>query len=129
MPPRDSAGSAGCTPSPKPAVKDARGSPYFGARAGDGSGVDGLAGDAGTKSPPPMAARESARWAHDDASVASPGGGQGGSKAEDYAMQKVQITSFIRHILEQYRFGLQILAEFIQNADDAQASEIDIGPF
>jgi hypothetical protein len=55
------------------------------------------------------------------------GGGGGGTKAEDYALQKVQITSFIRHILEQYRFGLQILAEFIQNADDAKASEIDIG--
>jgi hypothetical protein len=33
------------------------------------------------------------------------GGGGGGGKAEDYALQKVQITSFIRHILEQYRFG------------------------
>ena len=31
--------------------------------------------------------------------------GWGGGKAEDYALQKVQITSFIRHILEQYRFG------------------------
>lgn len=49
------------------------------------------------------------------------------SRAQDYALQKVQITSFIRHILEQYRFGLQILAEFIQNADDAKATEIDIG--
>ena len=53
--------------------------------------------------------------------------GAGGSRAADYALQKVQITSFIRHILEQYRFGMQILAEFIQNADDARASEIDIG--
>ena len=115
MPPRDPAGSARGTPSPKPAVKDARGSPFFGARTGasDGASVDWHASDAGAKSPSPVASRESARWAQDDASVASPGGGQGGSKAEDYALQKVQITSFIRHILEQYRFGLQILAEFI----------------
>ena len=54
-------------------------------------------------------------------------GNGNGPRAEDYALQKVQITSFIRHILEQYRFGLQILAEFIQNADDAKATEIDIG--
>lgn len=44
-----------------------------------------------------------------------------------YGLQKVKITAFIRHILDQYQFGLQILVEFIQNADDAQAQQIDIG--
>ena len=39
------------------------------------------------------------------------------SRAAEYAVQRVEIVTFIRHILEQYRFGLQILSEFIQNAD------------
>eukprot|EP00854_Cymbomonas_tetramitiformis_P014088 gene14088-16657_t len=48
-------------------------------------------------------------------------------RAEDYGLQKVKITAFIRHILDQYQFGLQIPAEFIQNSDDACAHLIDIG--
>jgi hypothetical protein len=58
-------------------------------------------------SSPPLSERVERHFGATPSQTSMGTGGLGtGSKASDYALQKVQITSFIRHILEQYRYGL-----------------------
>lgn len=41
--------------------------------------------------------------------------------------QNVQVSNFIRVILQSYLFGPQVVVEFLQNADDAKATKVRMG--